>query len=36
LVVRGFLNEVLAMVPVPRVQAIVHDALDEALEEVTV
>jgi Fe-S cluster assembly protein SufD len=35
LVVRGFLNEVLAMVPVPRVQAIVHDALDEALEGVT-
>jgi Fe-S cluster assembly protein SufD len=35
LVVRGFLNEVLAMVPVPRVQAIVHDALDEALEEVS-
>jgi Fe-S cluster assembly protein SufD len=35
LVVRGFLNEVLALVPVPRVQAIVHDALDEALEEVT-
>ena len=34
LVVRGFLNEVLAMVPVPRVQAIVHDDLDEALEEV--
>jgi Fe-S cluster assembly protein SufD len=34
LVVRGFLNEVLAMVPVPRVQAIVHDALDTTLEEV--
>jgi len=34
LVVRGFLNEVLAMIPVPRVQAIVHDALDIALEEV--
>jgi Fe-S cluster assembly protein SufD len=36
LVVRGFLNEVLAQIPVPRVQAIVHDALDTALEEVPV
>jgi len=36
LVVRGFLNEVLAQIPVPRVQAIVHDALDTALEVVPV
>jgi len=32
LVVRGFLNEVLSRVPVPRVQALVHDVLDLALE----
>ena len=34
LVVRGFLNEVLSRVPVPRVQALVHDVLDLALEGV--
>lgn len=33
LVVRGFLNEVLAQVPVARVQAIVHDRLDALLGE---
>ena len=36
LVVRGFLNEVLALIPVPRIQALVHDELDLALEEVPV
>ena len=36
LVVRGFLNEVLALIPVPRIQALVHDELDRALEEVPV